>query len=118
MHDPIDGTSNFAAGESPFGILFALAENGNILAGWIYDPVRGRMCHAALGKGAFVDETPVRARPSGAPLPIAALAPFFLTPEQRANLTAPSGAPLKPLAIPPCTAHRTSTPAGKSCTAR
>src|SRR3546814_12388829 len=29
--DPIDGTSNFAAGESPFGILVALAENGNNL---------------------------------------------------------------------------------------
>src|SRR3546814_2770054 len=36
INDPIDGTSNFAAGESPFGILVALAENGNILAGWIY----------------------------------------------------------------------------------
>src|SRR3546814_1763349 len=44
--DPSDGTSNFAAGESPFGILVALAENGNILAGWIYDLVRGRMCQA------------------------------------------------------------------------
>src|SRR3546814_15606310 len=75
--DPIDGNSNFAAGESPFGILVALAENGNILAGWIYDPVRGRMSHAALGKGAFIDDTPVRARPSGAPLPFAALATFF-----------------------------------------
>src|SRR3546814_16573908 len=71
-----------------FGILVALADNGNILAGWIYDPVRGRMCHAALGKGAFIDETPVRARPSGAPLPIAALATFFLTPEQRAAMKA------------------------------
>jgi len=38
------------------------------------------MCHTAFGKGAFIDETSVRARPSGAPLPIAALATFFMTP--------------------------------------
>src|SRR3546814_7722329 len=42
---PIEGTSNLAAGESPFGILVALAENGNILAGWKSEERRvGKEC--------------------------------------------------------------------------
>ena len=36
--DPLDGTNNFAAGKPPFGILLALAERGETIAGWIYDP--------------------------------------------------------------------------------
>src|SRR3546814_4947290 len=64
------------------------------------------MCHAALGKGAFIDETPVRARPSGAPLPIAALATFFMTPEQRADMKARSEGHFKTVDIPRCAAEQ------------
>lgn len=42
--DPLDGTANFAAGEGPFGILVALAEQGETIGGWIYDPRSGRFC--------------------------------------------------------------------------
>ncbi|MBK5265726.1 MAG: inositol monophosphatase [Alphaproteobacteria bacterium] len=104
--DPIDGTGNFAAGHPPFGILIALADNGHILAGWILDPVRGRMCHGALGKGAFVDGEAVRARASGAPLPIAALATFFMTPEQRADMKARSAGHYTTVDIPRCAAEQ------------
>ncbi len=62
--DPIDGTGNFAAGQSPFGIMIALAEAEVLQAGWIYDPVLQRMCHATLDGGAFVNGTPVHARRS------------------------------------------------------
>ena len=31
--DPIDGTNNYASGKTPFGIMIALAENGEVLAG-------------------------------------------------------------------------------------
>src|SRR5689334_7472853 len=39
--DPLDGTANFAAGRSPFGMMVALIEDGVPLAGWILDPVSG-----------------------------------------------------------------------------
>ena len=53
--DPLDGTANFAKGIAPFGMLVALAEQGRPVAGWIYDPVTGRICSAHRGRGAFVD---------------------------------------------------------------
>ena len=58
--DPLDGTGNFAAGRTPFAIMVALAEGGVVQAGWILDPVTRRMCHAALGGGAFIDNRPDR----------------------------------------------------------
>src|SRR6218665_3060907 len=42
--DPLDGTGNYAAGRTPFGMMIALVEDGVPQAGWIYDPVNGRMC--------------------------------------------------------------------------
>lgn len=76
--DPLDGTGNFAAGRTPFATMVALAEGGTIQAGWILDPVTRRMCHAARGDGAFIDNHRIVARASGAPLPIAALATRYL----------------------------------------
>lgn len=104
--DPIDGTGNFAAGKSPFGIMVAVADNGVILSGWIYDPVRDRLCHAAKGKGAYINEERVHARPSGAPLPIAALATYFMTPEQRADMKARAEGRFETVEIPRCAAEQ------------
>jgi fructose-1,6-bisphosphatase/inositol monophosphatase family enzyme len=77
--DPIDGTANFAAGRSPFGMILALVEDGITEAGWLFDPVTGRMCHAVRGGGAFIDgeaffcrQDEVRSRP------LAALASQFM----------------------------------------
>ncbi|MCL6697312.1 inositol monophosphatase [Sphingomonas sp. NSE70-1] len=53
--DPLDGTSNFARGEGPFGILVALAERGQPIGGWIYDPRSRRFCAAARNSGAFIN---------------------------------------------------------------
>ena len=53
--DPIDGTGNFAAGKAPFGIIIALAANGKTVAGWLYDPLSKRICHAARGQGAYIN---------------------------------------------------------------
>lgn len=36
--DPIDGTSNYVAGRSDFGIQVALASQGNLVAAWIHCP--------------------------------------------------------------------------------
>ena len=84
--DPIDGTANFAEGKTPFGLMIALLEDGQRRAGWIFDPVANRMCHANSGGGAFVNREPITARESGASLPIAELGMKFLSPERRADV--------------------------------
>ncbi|MBV1690427.1 inositol monophosphatase [Novosphingobium sp. G106] len=71
--DPLDGTNNFAAGNPPFGIIVALAEAGETIAGWIFDPLTGRCCHAERGKGAFVDGAKLISRGSGEAKPIVAI---------------------------------------------
>lgn len=53
--DPVDGTSNFVNGSVNFGVIVALAQGGRTLAGWIHQPVTGRMAHATLGGGAWID---------------------------------------------------------------
>ena len=78
--DPLDGTNNFAKGKQPFGILVALAEAGETVAGWIYDPLSGRFCHARRGKGAWIGEDRITARVSGQNPPVAAISLVFAEP--------------------------------------
>jgi len=103
--DPIDGTANFAAGQSPFGIMIALVENGVTQAGWLYDPVAKRMCHAVLGGGAFLDEESVRARPSGAARPLAAVSKVGQSEEAYAARVARFEAPFELVPLPRCAAE-------------
>lgn len=84
--DPLDGTNNFAAGNPPFGVLVALAQSGETIGGWIYDPLNGRFCSAERGKGALVDGVPVTARATGQKPPIAAISLVFLDPERRETM--------------------------------
>lgn len=81
--DPLDGTNNFAASKPPFGILIALAERGEAVAGWIYDCLSGRLCHATRGGGAFVNGERITSRETGANPPIAANSLIYLRPERR-----------------------------------
>ena len=104
--DPIDGTGNFAAGRSPFGLMVALCDAGEVTAGWLFDPVRGRLCHARRGEGAWIDGERVRARESGAERPIAALATSFMTPEDRVRLEARAAGRFTPADIPRCAAEQ------------
>ncbi len=55
--DPIDGTSNFAAGIPLFGIMVALVEHGQTTHAWIYDPNTDEMATAQRGAGAWLGET-------------------------------------------------------------
>lgn len=100
--DPIDGTGNYAAGRSPFAIMVALAEAGEIVAGWIYDPVADRMLHGALRGGAFVNDEPVHARTSGQDIPIAALAPRYLPKELRKEVADRTSGRVTMAEIPRC----------------
>lgn len=81
--DPLDGTANFAAGRQPFGMMIALVDDGIPVAGWIYDPVSGRMCAAQRDKGATMDDAPIRARPTGEADPVAAIGTQFMSPTCR-----------------------------------
>jgi fructose-1,6-bisphosphatase/inositol monophosphatase family enzyme len=83
--DPLDGTANFASGSGAFGIMVALVSDGEPIASWMLDPTTDRMCHAERGLGAWIDDRPVRARPSGRLRPVAALATQFMMPTERAR---------------------------------
>lgn len=100
--DPIDGTSNFAEGISPFALMIALIDNGVREGGWIYDPVANRLCHALREQGAFVDHKRVQARETGAALPVAALATRFMTPEKRGDVEARAAGKMTIAPIPRC----------------
>ena len=58
--DPLDGTRNYAQSIPHFCTIVALAENDDIIAGVIYDPVREETFTAALGQGAFLNGAPIR----------------------------------------------------------
>jgi len=54
MIDPIDGTANFAAELPLFGVMLALIENDEVLAGLIYDPFGDDTAVALAGQGAWL----------------------------------------------------------------
>jgi fructose-1,6-bisphosphatase/inositol monophosphatase family enzyme len=104
--DPLDGTANFAAGKQPFGIIIALADAGEAVAGWIYDPVKDRICHARRGKGAFVNGERIASRPTGQERPVAAISRIFLTPEQRRQVDVRLAPHYTLVDIPRCAAEQ------------
>ncbi len=57
--DPLDGTSNFAAGIPLFAVSLALFQNGEVVLGLTYDPVRDEMFSAQTGAGRMVEWLPV-----------------------------------------------------------
>ncbi len=77
--DPLDGTANFAAGRSPFGMMIALVEDGVPVAGWILDPLSDRLCAAMRGKGATLDGVTARVRDESTSPGIAALGTQFMS---------------------------------------
>jgi fructose-1,6-bisphosphatase/inositol monophosphatase family enzyme len=81
--DPLDGTNNFARGKPPFGILVALSEAGETVAGWLYDPLSGRLCHAGRGKGAWIGDDRIVASATGQQPPVAAISLVFMDPARR-----------------------------------
>jgi myo-inositol-1(or 4)-monophosphatase len=57
--DPLDGTTNFAHTVPHFGVSVAYAEKGSIVAGAVYDPMRGELFSAGAGEGAFLNDSPI-----------------------------------------------------------
>jgi myo-inositol-1(or 4)-monophosphatase len=67
--DPLDGTTNFAHGVPQFCVSMGLeqragklgaGDDGALVAGVIYDPMRDELYCAEKGRGAFLNDTPMR----------------------------------------------------------
>lgn len=104
--DPLDGTNNFAAGHGPFGVIVALAQGGEMIAGWLLDPLSGRMCHARAGKGAWIDDQRVQARTTGEDPPVAAISLIFLNEAQREAVKRDIAPHFRLVDIPRCAAEQ------------
>jgi myo-inositol-1(or 4)-monophosphatase len=59
--DPLDGTSNFAAGIPFFAVSLALLGDGVVQAAVVLDPVSGECFSALRGAGAWLGDEPLRA---------------------------------------------------------
>ena len=57
--DPLDGTTNFAHKYPCFSVSIALAQNGSVLAGVVYNPISNELFAAASGKGATLNGKPI-----------------------------------------------------------
>ena len=66
--DPLDGTSNFAAGIPFFAVSLALIRDGTVQAAIVYDPARSECFSALRGQGAWFNEQPIKAPASTASL--------------------------------------------------
>jgi len=58
--DPIDGTSNFVHGIAHFAMSIALEDQGEIVAGLVFDPINELMFVAEKGQGAYLNERRLR----------------------------------------------------------
>lgn len=66
--DPLDGTSNFAAGLPFFSASLALIVEGEVVLGVVYDPMRRECFSAQRGAGAWCDGARLQTRPAGVTL--------------------------------------------------
>jgi myo-inositol-1(or 4)-monophosphatase len=58
--DPLDGTTNFAHGFPIFCVSMALQHKKEMIAGLCFDPTRNEVFAAERGKGAFLNDRPIR----------------------------------------------------------
>ncbi len=58
--DPLDGTSNFAAGIPTFGPSLAWLQGGRVRLGVVFDVMRDELFAAAEGEGATLNGAPLR----------------------------------------------------------
>jgi myo-inositol-1(or 4)-monophosphatase len=62
--DPLDGTTNFAHGVPLFNVTMGLERAGRMIAGVVFDPVRGEMFSAEHGSGAYLNGRKIRVSPA------------------------------------------------------
>jgi fructose-1,6-bisphosphatase/inositol monophosphatase family enzyme len=84
--DPLDGTSNFAAGLDGFGIMVSLAARGHVSHAWVYLPARRDLFVAQAGGGAYRNGVRIRVPPVDVPTPRAALFVRYMPPDVRVSV--------------------------------
>ncbi len=104
--DPIDGTGNYARGDGAFGVIIALAENNETVAGWIYDPIKERLCHAIRGGGAFIDNEAIYTPTEASELPLAAIATGYMSDKKREQTLQKAEGNYQIVPIPMCAAEQ------------
>jgi myo-inositol-1(or 4)-monophosphatase len=57
--DPIDGTTNFTRAYRYSAISVALAKDGKVIFGAVYEPYHKEMYHAIRGEGAYLNGEPI-----------------------------------------------------------
>lgn len=62
--DPLDGTNNFSFGLPIFCSSVALVYKNEVLAAAIYDVMRNELFYASKGKGAYLNNRPIRVSPA------------------------------------------------------
>lgn len=62
--DPLDGTSNFSHGIPVYAVSCALLQQGEVVAGMVYDPNRKECFHAVRGEGAWLNTQALKREPA------------------------------------------------------
>ena len=62
--DPVDGTNNFGRGLPGFSVSIGVLRDGQPFAGAVYDPISRWLFTACLGRGAWLNDRPLRTRPA------------------------------------------------------
>jgi myo-inositol-1(or 4)-monophosphatase len=57
--DPLDGTTNFVHGDTPYSVSIALMKENEIILGVVFDPVLDQMFFATARGKAFLNEVPL-----------------------------------------------------------
>ena len=65
--DPLDGTSNFAAGRDTFAMIVCLVHDRETIAGWILDVPGERIGIAIKGQGVTLNNQPIRLEATNRP---------------------------------------------------
>ena len=86
--------------------MIALVEQNETVAGWLFDPLTGRICHANRNGGAFINGDRVTVARDHPERPVAALATGFMTPEERDTLLATAEPHYEIVDIPRCAAEQ------------
>ncbi len=58
--DPLDGTTNFLHGLPHWAVSIGVQENGQVIAGVIYDPLKDELFWAERGIGAYLNDSRLR----------------------------------------------------------
>ena len=58
--DPLDGTTNYAHGYPCFAVSIGFERDSRVIAGVVYDPLRGELFTGEAGAGAFLNGNPIR----------------------------------------------------------